>query len=369
MKLYNVYTIFIVLLALSIQSCSKMNDLHQEYLDQGETIYAARIDSVHSGAGKGRIQLEIFIGAQRIETVRIFWNDYKDSVDIKIGNQTGTFKTMVENLAEKSYIFQFVSIDKFGNKSLPFELTADVYGNNFQSILSNRTISDVSSFENGKITITWGTGAIDKGVRCDLFYKNTAGVQVTKKIPLSETSTVLTDVGSNLKYQTLFIPTTTAIDTFYTDFKAIPLITDEKVNKAGWKIIGVDSESTPDGLFASNVIDDDLSTFWFTKWMEDATTHPHWFILDMGKEVPISCIEVFRRQNSNIGQTKHQFLTSTNGTDWSDYGTFAMAAINSGQKFRNSGIPTARYIKYVTLEGPSSFATLAEINVYTPKGN
>ncbi len=226
MKLSNVYIICIVLLAFFMQSCSKMNDLHQKYLDEGEIIYAAKVDSVAPGAGKGRIQFEMFIRAQRIEIVRIFWNDYTDSIDVQVGNQTGVMKVLIENMAEKSYIFQFVSIDKFGHRSLPFEVTGSVYGDKFQSSLSNRDIKIKTTLVAGELTITWG-GAVEKGTRCDVVYTNVTGAQVTRKVPMSETTTVITDgnflANKDLKYRTLFLPEVTVVDTFYTDFKAIPI--------------------------------------------------------------------------------------------------------------------------------------------------
>ncbi|HZL10675.1 MAG TPA: DUF4998 domain-containing protein [Prolixibacteraceae bacterium] len=216
MKISNIYIVSIVLLAIFVQSCTKMNDLHQPYLDEGEIIYAAKVDSVAAKAGKGRIELEMLITAQRIETVRIFWNDYTDSLDVAIDNQTGDVSKFIENLPEKGYIFQFVSIDQFGNKSLPFEVTGSVYGDIFQTIITNRQIKSISELVDGKITITWQS-AVDNGVRCDLNYINAVGVEVTRKVPMTESTTTLTDLASGLNYRTLFIPEPNAIDTFYTE--------------------------------------------------------------------------------------------------------------------------------------------------------
>lgn len=219
MKFNNLVITCIASLAFFTQSCTKMNALHEPYLE-GEVIYAAMVDSVAPGAGKNRIQLEMFVISQRIETVRIFWNDYKDSLNVPLGQKTGSFKKMLNNMAEKGYIFQYVSIDKYGHKSLPFEVTGNVYGDRYQATLSNRVMVSKSALVNGKITITW-SGAVDNGVRCDLTYKNLTGSQVVRKVPMSEVTTVITDMASDLKYQTLFLPEKMAIDTFYTDFKVI----------------------------------------------------------------------------------------------------------------------------------------------------
>ncbi len=214
--------IILVMVMLIVPSCSKMNDLHQPYLDEGEIIYAAKVDSVAPGAGNARIQLQMFIISQRIETVRIFWNDYKDSTDVAVANQTGVKTKILTGMPEKSYIFQFVSLDKFGHRSLPFETVGKVYGPNFQSTLTNRVIKSQTTLVNGKITIVW-SGTVDKGVRCDLTYTNTANQQVTRKVPMTENTTILTDVSKEMKYNTLFLPEPAAIDTFYTAFKPVIL--------------------------------------------------------------------------------------------------------------------------------------------------
>ena len=147
--------------------------------------------------------------------------------------------------------------------------------------------------------------------------------------------------------------------------------TEEKVSKTGWKITGFSSEEpgegAPNGL-ATAAIDNNLNTFWHSQW--DSNTpppYPHWFTVDMGVSVTITSIEVFRRQGNGNGQTKHQFFYSSNGTTWTDFGTFSMnSTIDSGQKFKSTTTPTARYIKYIALEGPDFYAFLGELNVYTP---
>ncbi len=222
MKFINLYVIFAILLTVFIYSCSQMNDLHQEYLDEGEYIYAAKVDSVASKAGKKRIKLEMFILSQRIEVVRIFWGNYRDSIDVEIGQQTGSVEKLIQNLEEKAYIFQLVSIDKYGNKSLPFEVTGNVYGEQFQSSIFNRGIASKTILVDGKMTITWST-AQDKAIRCELEYVNLSGEQVVRKVPVTEMTTVLADLASGLRYRTLFLPEAAAIDTFYTNYVTVGL--------------------------------------------------------------------------------------------------------------------------------------------------
>ena len=76
MKSNNVYIICTILFFIFTQSCSKMNDLHQKYLDEGEIIYGAKVDSVGMNSGKERAEFALYMTAQRIETT-VFLNDYK----------------------------------------------------------------------------------------------------------------------------------------------------------------------------------------------------------------------------------------------------------------------------------------------------
>lgn len=224
MKILKVYTICLVSLLGVFGACSDMNDLHEKFMTEGETIYAAKVDSVISCAGNNRILLKSFVGTQRVEKVRIFWNDYKDSVDLAIGGQTGKFEKQLNEIAEKSYIFQFVSIDQAGHKSLPFEVVGNVYGERYQSSLIDRSISSLSPLQQGQMTINW-SGAVDDGIRCDVVYTNTSGLQVSRKIPITENTTEFTDMTSDVKYRTVFLPEETAIDTFYTDWVKLEPIT------------------------------------------------------------------------------------------------------------------------------------------------
>ena len=128
MKLNKIHVIILLCITVCFAACDKMNDLHIGYLEEGEIIYAAKVDSISPGPGDERIEMEVFIKSQRIEFIRFYWNAYRDSIDFSVNNQVGIFNVMIENLPENEYLFQIVSFDKFGNKSLPFEVSATSYG-------------------------------------------------------------------------------------------------------------------------------------------------------------------------------------------------------------------------------------------------
>ncbi|MDR2775982.1 MAG: discoidin domain-containing protein, partial [Tannerella sp.] len=220
---------------------------------------------------------DIKINSQRIENIRIYWNEYADSADIAINNRVGTFSKMLEDIEEKEHIFNLVSFDKFGNKSLPFEVVGTVYGDRFQSGLTDRTIQTASA-ENDGTTINWG-GMPDNAISCELAYTDNEGHERILRILSSENSTLIPDTPSSVRWRTLFLPETTAIDTFYTHWRALNYIP-YKYSTEGWT---AESRNGNHGWGAAGgepykVLDGDLNTGWHSK---TGTALPQCLVVDM----------------------------------------------------------------------------------------
>jgi hypothetical protein len=196
-------------------SCSKMNDMHQMYLDEGEIIYAAMLDSVASNPGYNRIEFEMYALSQRIAKVRIYWNNNNDSLDVNINNVTGIFDQIVSSLEEGEQIFKFVSIDMYNNKSLEYEHSTMVYGDDYNSRLINRHISSVT-YDGNDIVIKWQSIAIADVASTILTYQNIDNEISEVSVLTSDFTTTLTDAkpGGEFSYKTLYLPTPNAIDIF-----------------------------------------------------------------------------------------------------------------------------------------------------------
>lgn len=218
MNLHKLYLIAATYTALHFMSCDNMNDQHIGYLEEGEKIYAAKVDSVSAGPGKERIEMEVFVKSQRIETIRFYWNAHHDSIDFAIGNQTGTFKFMIENLPEREYLFQVVSFDKFGNISLPYEISSLSYGENYRKILSNRRIESIKKTDDGETLIKWAAITED-ALHTTLRYTNNSGQVITKVIPSTVIEETIADFVPSTKfsYVTTYRPKLNSPDTFDTD--------------------------------------------------------------------------------------------------------------------------------------------------------
>ena len=215
MKLNNIFTIILICVAVFFAACDDMNDLHIDYLKEGETIYAAKVDSVSPGPGNERIEMELFIKAQRIEFLRFFWNAGSDSVDYNINNQVGIFKCMIVGLPENEYLFNVVSFDKFGNKSLPFEVSAVSYGEYYRGYLTNRRVTAALT---DSLRLTFAA-PLDEVIYSTLYYLNSSNANVTKVVPADVEKVTIPDFkqGSEFRYTTTYRPAENSPDTFTSD--------------------------------------------------------------------------------------------------------------------------------------------------------
>lgn len=215
MTIKKINPLFLLVLLIITASCSKMNDMHQMYLDEGEILYAAKLDSVASNPGNNRIEFEMFALSQRINKVRIYWNDKNDSLDFAINNEPGVYKQIISNIPEGEYIFTFISFDDYNNKSLEYELTAESFGNFYASSLLNRNIEKL--IVNGSdVTIYWRSIGGSNIIETLLSYEKSDNSVGEISVSPTEMSTALSDVkiGGKYWYKTLFKPVRNAIDVF-----------------------------------------------------------------------------------------------------------------------------------------------------------
>lgn len=218
MKSYKLLYILLIGISCLFTACDGMNDLHIGYLEEGERIYAAKVDSISPGPGNERINMDVFINAQRIDFIRIYWNSYQDSTDYEIGGKTGIFNVLLENLPEREYLFQVVSFDQYGNRSLPFECTSLSYGENYRSTLANRRIESITRTEEEKAVFQWSIVAED-AISTELTYTDIHGKSIRRTISATTELDTIADFKPNtsFSYYTVYRPVPNSPDTFDTD--------------------------------------------------------------------------------------------------------------------------------------------------------
>lgn len=210
---------------LLLSACSKMNDLHDGYLQKGEKIYVGKPDSVKVFGGRERVLIRLWDSDPKAVNLVVYWLSRTDSqlVTIPAHGPRDSIDIIIPGLPEYSYSFELVTANKdMQNRSVPFEVSGSSYGQNFQSSLLDRLISTSSLNDEHQLAITW-LGGIQKGIGTELSYYNTAGDSMTVFVPMAEPTTLIEDVSSPVQYRTLFLPEETAIDTFYTAFRPVNL--------------------------------------------------------------------------------------------------------------------------------------------------
>jgi hypothetical protein len=105
-----------------------MNDLHQPFLDQGETVYAARVDSVGTLIGVNKQVLHIFYPRQRAVRGIVYWNLGANSQEFTFPEEytDGMISVSLDNLEEGNYTYEIYTFDASGNRSIVYEITSNV---------------------------------------------------------------------------------------------------------------------------------------------------------------------------------------------------------------------------------------------------
>lgn len=162
-----------------------------------------------------------------------------------------------------------------------------------------------------------------------------------------------------------------------------------KMNKSGWSIpgynpnsnegtIGYSSQHRSDGGGVPSIIDDDLETYWHASYSNPNSKYPHWFIIDLGEEVPIAQVGMARRMGDNRGQKGYQVftctedgavdITDTSTWNWEEQGDFSFDSNRDGIQVQPLGaFPVARYIKVFIAEkyrGDNDYAMIGDFSVY-----
>ena len=217
-----------ILISNLFGACTDMNDNIDEYLSRGETVYIAKSDSIKVLAGKERFYVKYWQTDPRATEMRIYWSQKKDSVCVSIPEERDIKDSLEvwvgkeQGIKEGSYSLSVVTFDKFGNKSIPDEQSVNVYGDKFATTISPRILLSYKfNAVQNSLKIEWGGSVSAKEYGVRLFYTKKDGTACQtqyKSVDLPETLE-LKDIDTMLpvEYETLYLPETTAVDTFYTE--------------------------------------------------------------------------------------------------------------------------------------------------------
>ncbi|MEC5144830.1 DUF4998 domain-containing protein [Chitinophaga sp. 212800010-3] len=363
MKNITGYIMALILMLATLAACKKMDSTYRKFVVPDGIVYAGKANNPMVHAGHNRVKITWLRGTDpNVTSARIFWNNYGDSASVTIPPAGDTISCMINNLPEKIYSFIIKTYDSKGNVSVPVELFGASYGDVYQaSLLSRPVIAGVLYPDS--VSIKWGGADISNGAYAtQVKYTDTVGATQVKSFPVSLVTTAIADMkaGTTYQYRTVFLPDSSSIDTFYTDYvTSKPFLFSPK----SWRIIDFSSQHPGDENLVTNVIDGNPATRWHA-WV-DHSSYPHFFTVDMGMQRMITSFMLYRKTGDDRACDTFKLLVSNDNTNWTDLGTFNFNRhIDDGQSYDIPTHPRARYFKFIGLTGPLSYIVLGDISAY-----
>jgi hypothetical protein len=390
--------IFCATLVVYATACSKMNATYDEFLEDGETIYVGKADSVKAMGGKNRLQLQfLLISDPKISRYKVYWNGRNDSLvnSVTRGAGVDTIRVIIDkNLVEGPNNFEIYTFDKLGHSSMKAEVIGYMYNTVYQSEIAPRAMKPLELSDDGlTVKLTWFPAQTGE-VRTEVTYTDKTDVQRTITVLPGQLTTNLPDYkeGGAMSYKTFYTPEPAAIDVFTVNSLATTLpLFERKLDKSLFKekVLPTDV-ATGFGWVMPRLWDNNLGLGYATA---NNSGVGKWFTFDMGVTANLS--------KYRLWQTQDRIYRDQNALTWEIWGTDNPPADGSftnwtklmtcqsikpsglplgqttaadvayaaaGQEFIfPAGLPPVRYIriKVITNYGLQTFQTMGEISFWT----
>lgn len=210
--------------ACFVGACGKWDDVHKQFVGDGEITYIAKADSIRTRGGLNRIELSwLFTSDPKISKYKVYWNNRRDSIvnDFQRSPEVDTVRLMLNNMTEGTYHFEVYTFDNAGHSSVKAEVVGRVYGEQYQSALLSRALRGSTRFGNDRM-LNW-IPADEALVRSELSYTDGNGELQELRIDKAAETTLLENIplAADMKLRSVFLPDTTALDTFYTEVEIV----------------------------------------------------------------------------------------------------------------------------------------------------
>lgn len=224
MKKWYIKMLMFVCLGAAIIACSDMNDLHDKYLQQGETIYLAKFDSIKIFSGRYRVRVDYWVTDPKASKCQISWNMGADSKIVDITNTTGEVPNSfyIDDLEETTFSFDFNTCTAdLEYPSLKTSISATVYGDKYVSTLLNTSVRSYSFNPiNQSLTLHW-TSNYEGTIAYIIKYTDVYGEEreIREDANLDKVAVLpdFPELGS-FTYATVYLPAEGAIDEFVLPF-------------------------------------------------------------------------------------------------------------------------------------------------------
>jgi beta-galactosidase len=138
-----------------------------------------------------------------------------------------------------------------------------------------------------------------------------------------------------------------------------------EVDKAGWKVVSVDSFEPGEGN-AAHAIDGNPETFWHTNWSASKEPMPHEIQIDFGRDHQLVGFKYLGRQDSANGRVDgYEVFVSRDGSQWDRVGGGRFLNHAQWQESRFEQPQLARYMKLSIAgeHGGQYYASVAELDI------
>ena len=337
---------FIILLICVViglcTSCDGMLDNIQTYLDEGETIYVGKVDSLEAFPGKNRVQLKgyyLYGVTQKkcvIEWLSMEEEEMRLELDVIRENPEDPFEVQIDNLDEGQYEFSITTYDAQGNHSIESVIESYVYGDLYESNLTNRRINS-KNITGTTMEINWRP--VNDALEVELYYNDREGNEVKRIIPVSETRTIIDDCAyeGTIRWRTVYLPEKNAIDKFYSEetIEEYSFYVERELDKSKFKEVKLS------GDIGMNAWGTNMSNIWDDKYGYEeengfsqaddsqSTLLPQSFTFDLGVLTELTSFRLWQR-SKNAFETF--IYNSANCKKWEIWGCNQMPSTEYDEK-------------------------------------
>lgn len=239
----------------SVVSCTSRDDIYKEFIKDGGYIYPAKAANITSETGFQKVTLFWPVPKDpSLRSARVYWDNYTDSLDLNYSDFSDTVSVTITNLADRSYTFDIVNLDKLGNKSIAAEKSATPYGMNWLSTHEERQFKH--AWVDGTTATVQLTESTSEMVATKFRYKNLDGewVEFGPRMTPREVNFKLTNAmrGKYFEFSSGFLPSD-GRDTAWMEWtkSSYPIV--YPLDTKDWTVTattgGTMGENTPDKIF------------------------------------------------------------------------------------------------------------------------
>ncbi|MCK3683619.1 DUF4998 domain-containing protein [Maribellus sp. YY47] len=310
----------VIVLSLFIFSCEDQNYLHEKYLKEGETVYIGKVDSMIAFPGNYRIKFRWRVGNDpRTTKTVIYWDERENSVEVPlnaVADSTGRLwdETIIENMEENDYVFEFEMQDEQGNISMSREITASVLGDLYSENIRKRGVEGIAKLETAEMEIQWNKVSNKELIYSVVEYEHDGNI-IKQQVPNEDNSSYVggLSTGDTIYIYSCYLPEN-GLDTFATAKVAYVMPKFQReISKAGFEALVEpgDNTSVNNGRPLSAVFDGGtrsggsdgtiLHTVDYTNATGSAIEFkfPNKFTIDMGKLATLYQFKIWPRTDNS----------------------------------------------------------------------